>query len=413
MDRKKHRDRIKRIRERYFNRLLENDGMDDIEENILRDILRKEAEKSDMYDYDNRTPFDTGEYRLDAAFSDRQQLDKKETQYGRRDKPPINYISLPENFQPSEEFKQIFNKVENTNENLEITGKAGTGKSTLLHYIVQNTKKQIIVLAPTGIAAINIGGSTIHSFFRLPFGPLSFKDKDISFFSKTDRKRKLIEKLDTIIIDEISMVKADILDAIDYSLRINGGDKNKLFGGKQIIIIGDLFQLPPVVRNSEAERVLYEEVYATPFFFSARAFQQAAFNSFKLQKVYRQNDESFIALLDSIRIGNLGFDQLELLEKRYDPDFEPAKDEFIISLVTKNIVADGINTRKLREISEKEFKYSAEITGDFKQDRYPAPLHCSLKKGAQIIFVKNDYERRWVNGTLGKIHKLASDKIEV
>jgi len=328
-------------------------------------------------------------------------------------KQPINYISLPENFQPSEEFKYIFNKVENSSENFQITGKAGTGKSTLLHYMVQNTKKQIVVLAPTGIAAINIGGSTVHSFFRFPFGPLSFGDKDIPFFSKTDRKRRIIEKLDTIIIDEVSMIKADILDAIDHSLRINGGDKNKLFGGKQLILIGDLFQLSPVVKNSEAERILYEQVYRSPYFFSARAFQQAAFNSYKLSKVYRQNDEHFIALLDSIRIGNLGLDQIELLEKCYDPDFEPAKDEFIISLVTKNIVADGINTKKLREIDEKEFKYNAEIMGDFPQDRYPASLQLSLKKGAQIIFVKNDYERRWVNGTLGKIHNLQADKIEV
>lgn len=321
----------------------------------------------------------------------------------------INYISLPKNFQPSEEFKHIFNKIENSNDNLEITGKAGTGKSTLLHYIVQNSKKEIVVLAPTGIAAINIGGSTIHSFFRLPFGPLSFKDKAITYFSKTDRKRKIIKNLDTIIIDEISMVKADILDAIDHSLRINGGNKNKLFGGKQVILIGDLFQLPPVVRNSDWERILYEQVYETPYFFSSRAFQNAAFNSYKLIKVYRHNDEKFIALLDSVRTGELGYDQLELLNRNYDPDFQPAKDEFIISLVTKNIVADSINSTKLREISAKEFQFNAEIIGNFSQDKYPAPLRLSLKKEAQVIFVKNDYERRWVNGTLGKIHNLETD----
>jgi ATP-dependent exoDNAse (exonuclease V) alpha subunit len=310
-------------------------------------------------------------------------------------------------------FKRVLEAMEQTNECLFITGKAGTGKSTLLRHFVATTKKECIVLAPTGIAAINAGGSTIHSFFRLPFRPILPNDEEIHRFPKSSEKAKLLLKADTIIIDEVSMLRADIIDAIDQSLRLNGTRPDLPFGGKQVVFFGDLFQLEPVVQQNEVEQYLFNEYYDSHYFFSANVLRETYMHCIELKKVYRQNDPDFIKLLDAIRLKDAGEKELAILNSRVNKVFQPEANDMYITLSTRNQVVAGINEFELHKIQAKEFVYSGQREDDFNERNLPTDLHLVLKEGAQVLFIKNHAAGKWVNGTIARIHNLEADKIEV
>ena len=333
------------------------------------------------------------------------------------------YVTIPEDYLNDPFISELFNKIEHSNGNFFITGKAGTGKSTFLHFLSQNSRKNVVIAAYTGIAAINVGGTTLNSLFMLPFRPLLPRDEEITKFSKWNPRRAIIANMDMLVIDEVSMVRADILEAVDHSLRINGGDPFKPFGGKQVILIGDVFQLPPVVKtDNPTEWQIFEEVYKTPYFFSAPSFMMTKFEFMEFTKIHRQSDEDFKAVLNKIRIGNIDNDDLAPINKRVYPNYEPRDQDFVLTLVTTNKLAGDINDRKLNAINEPEFTYRAAITGEFSKDKFPTDETLKLKVGAQIIFIRNDTtsekgakdnKRRWVNGTIAKIHGLDKDEIEV
>ena len=311
---------------------------------------------------------------------------------------------LPLNLNLTSEFKDFFKLMEDTDLNMFITGKAGSGKSTLLEYFRQNTYKNHVILAPTGIAAIKARGQTIHSFFKFP--PRVIQESDVKIL----RDQKLIKKLDTLLIDESSMIRADMLDAINLSLKKNRKN-NKPFGGVQIILIGDLFQLPPVV-SSDAKDII-EQLYPDgPYFFNSKIFNEGSIKIYELTKIFRQREENFINLLNKIRISKISQSDLDLINERVI-DFESDFPEGIIILSPKNIKVDQINTDNLNKIKSNTFEYMAVIKGTFKDSIVDD--HLKLKVGAQIMLVKNDLNtpRRWVNGTLGIIHKLEKDKIFV
>lgn len=309
----------------------------------------------------------------------------------------------------NKEFQDALNLVKYTRQSLFLTGKAGTGKSTFLRYICESTKKKHVVLAPTGIAAINAGGSTLHSFFKLPFHPLLPDDPNLSlqkgrihdFFKYTKAHRKLLKELELIIIDEISMVRADIIDAVDRILRVYSHNLREPFGGKQILLVGDVFQLEPVVKNDERE--ILNRFYPTPYFFSAQVFSQIDLVSIELQKVYRQSDPVFVGVLDRIRNNTVGAADLQLLNRRYGVDIAQAEADMYITLATRRDQVDHINERKLNELPGDAVTFSGEIHGDFPESSLPTSQELVLKTGAQVIFIKNDFEKRWVNGTIGVV----------
>ena len=309
----------------------------------------------------------------------------------------------------NKEFQDALNLIQYTRQSVFLTGKAGTGKSTFLRYICEHTKKKHVVLAPTGIAAINAGGSTLHSFFKLPFYPLLPDNPDFSlqrgriheFFKYTKPHRKLLEELELIIIDEISMVRADIIDAVDRILRVYSRNLREPFGGKQILLVGDVFQLEPVVKGDERE--ILNRFYPTPYFFSARVFNQIDLVSIELQKVYRQTDATFVGVLDHIRNNTVGATDLQLLDTRYGTQIEESEADMYITLATRRDNVDHINDKKLAELPGEPVTFSGEITGDFPESSLPTSQELVLKPGAQIIFIKNDFDRRWVNGTIGII----------
>ena len=308
----------------------------------------------------------------------------------------------------NKEFQDSLNLIKYTRQSLFLTGKAGTGKSTFLRYICENVKKKHVVLAPTGIAAINAGGSTLHSFFKLPFHPLLPDDPNLSmqkgrihdFFKYTKPHRKLLEEIELVIIDEISMVRADIIDAVDRILRVYSRNLRDPFGGKQLLLVGDIFQLEPVVKGDERE--IINRFYPTPYFFSARVFTQIDLVSIELQKVYRQSDPQFIGVLDRIRNNTAAAPDLQLLNSRYG--VVPKNDaNMYITLATRRDTVDQINERKLSELPGDLATFWGLIDGDFPESSLPTSLELTLKPGAQIIFIKNDFEKRWVNGTIGTI----------
>lgn len=316
------------------------------------------------------------------------------------------------NFVPdsqNKEFQDALQLIQYTRQSVFLTGKAGTGKSTFLRHICNITKKKHVVLAPTGIAAINAGGSTLHSFFKLPFYPLLPEDPNLSlqrgriheFLKYTKTHRKLLEELELVIIDEISMVRADIIDAMDRILRVYSHNLREPFGGKQILLVGDVFQLEPVVKGNERE--ILNRFYPTPYFFSAKVFSQIDLVSIELQKVYRQTDKVFINVLDHIRNNTVNSSDLQLLNTRYGTQIEQSEADMYITLATRRDNVDYINDKKLAELPGEPITFFGEITGDFPESSLPTPQELTLKPGAQIIFIKNDFERRWVNGTIGVI----------
>ena len=307
----------------------------------------------------------------------------------------------------NKEFQDALNLIQYTRQSVFLTGKAGTGKSTFLRYICGHTKKKHVVLAPTGIAAINAGGSTLHSFFKLPFYPLLPDDPNFSlqrgriheFFKYTKPHRKLLEELELVIIDEISMVRADIIDAVDRILRVYSRNLREPFGGKQLLLVGDVFQLEPVVKGDERE--ILNRFYPTPYFFSARVFNQIDLVSIELQTVYRQTDKVFVSVLDHIRNNTVGAADLQLLNTRYGTQIEQSEADMYIPLAPRRDNVDYINDKKLAELPGDPVTFHGEIMGDFPESSLPTSQELVLKPGAQIIFIKNDFDRRWVNGTIG------------
>ncbi|MAT55095.1 MAG: AAA family ATPase [Saprospirales bacterium] len=310
------------------------------------------------------------------------------------------------NRQPLElnaDFKYALDLLEKTDRSLFLTGKAGTGKSTFLQLFRRTTKKKTVVLAPTGIAALNVQGQTIHSFFGFP--PRVILPKDI----KKSGYRKWFKKIEVMVIDEISMVRADLLDAIDRSLQIHR-DNLLPFGGVQVVFIGDLFQLPPVVSTDE-ERMMLEARYDSPYFFSAHVMQNVDMENLELRKVYRQDNRHFLRLLDAVRLNQVDWEDLEDLNSRYQPAFKPTKS--YITLSPYNRVVDRINQRELANLSTPEYIFSAKVEGSFDPRLYPADFEMHLKEGAQVMFIKNDPEGEFVNGTIGEVVHLDHQKIVV
>ncbi len=296
----------------------------------------------------------------------------------------------------NEEFKIAFDIAEHSNRNVFITGKAGTGKSTFLNYFRENTKKEIAVLAPTGVAAVNIKGQTIHSFFN--FKP------DITLQKVEEIRPKnltLYKKIYTIVVDEVSMVRADLLDCVDKFLRLHGKNKSKPFGGVQMIFIGDLYQLPPVVTSKEKD--ILKEFYKTPYFFDAHVFSDCKLDFIEFEKVYRQSDSSFVEILNAIRNGTITESAINQLNQRVIPDFIPPKDEFYIYLTTTNKMASEINNERLSKIKGREFIYHGYIKGEFSESELPTSERLQLKLNAQVMLLNNDPLGRWINGDVGKI----------
>ncbi len=305
------------------------------------------------------------------------------------------------------ELQNALQIIQYTHRSLFLTGKAGTGKSTFLRYISQTTKKKHVILAPTGIAAINVGGSTLHSFFKLPFHPLLPNDNRYSVrnLRKTlkynSEKIKLIKEVELIIIDEISMVRADIIDFIDKILRVYAQNMRVPFGGKQLLLVGDMYQLEPVLK--EDERSLLQPFYPSKFFFDAHVFREMQLVCIELQKVYRQSDPLFISILDHIRTSNATQADLSVLNQRVGSNTNEAGDALAITLSTHRDTVDYINQQHLQQLPGEPSVFYGIIEGEFPENNLPTPMKLEIKTGAQVLFVKNDREKRWVNGTLGTI----------
>lgn len=317
------------------------------------------------------------------------------------------------------EFQDIWKLISYTRQSVFITGKAGTGKSTFLRHIVENTKKRTVVLAPTGIAAVNAGGVTLHSFFHLPFKPLLPDDPELQIrnlrqrLKHTAEQQKLIRELELIVIDEVSMVRADIIDFIDKVLRLYSGRFREPFGGKQLLLVGDIFQLEPVVTSDM--RDIFRDLYPNLYFFSAKVFRDFALVPIELRKVYRQSDSLFIGMLDRMRLGAVSVEDIAMLNSRVDPEASsPEKQkEFTMTLAPKRDTVDAINTSRLGRLKRKLHTFHGEIRDKFPENSLPVPLVLELKVGAQVVFVRNDPEKRWVNGTIGKIHSISENSLEV
>ena len=315
------------------------------------------------------------------------------------------------------EFQNAWQLINYTRRSVFLTGKAGTGKSTFLRYIVENIRKKTVVLAPTGIAAVNVGGQTLHSFFKIPLKPILPTDPD--FAIRTLRKRmkyssshvKLLRQLDLIIIDEISMVRADIIDFIDKILRVYCHNMREPFGGKQLLLVGDIFQLEPVV-TGDARDVL-AHYYNAPYFFNALAFNELAIVPIELRKVYRQDDADFISLLDRVRAGQPAEADIRRLNAKLIPSeqVDRLSADMTMTIASRRDMVDHINERHLNELKTLEIVYKGIIKGDFPMNALPTDLELSLKVGAQIVFIKNSPDRRWVNGTLGIVDSLSDEKL--
>ena len=314
----------------------------------------------------------------------------------------------------NEQLELAWQFVERTGVNVFLTGKAGTGKTTFLRQLKERSPKRMIVVAPTGVAAINAGGVTIHSFFQFPLAPYvpgsSFNTKDERFrFSK--EKKRIIRTLDLLVIDEISMVRADLLDQIDAVLRLHK-DRNRPFGGVQLLMIGDLSQLAPVAR--ESDWTLLREYYTTPYFFGSKALQQTRHVTIELQHVYRQTDTTFVDILNEVRENRLTANGLAMLNSRYCKEEKVLNSEGVIRLTTHNLTANNYNEQRMDSLKGKRYTYEAEITGTFPESSYPAEKTLELKNGCQVMFLKNDTQgARYYNGKLGIITSLDDEHIKV
>ncbi len=318
-------------------------------------------------------------------------------------------------YELTDEFKEIIDILNNTNDNIFITGKAGTGKSTLLNYFIKNVKKNKIVLAPTGIAALNVSGQTIHSFFRFP--PSIINPSSI----KPDKRTNLFKSMQMLIIDEVSMVRADLMHGIDISLRRNRNRLNEPFGGVQMVFIGDLFQLPPVLAESAREYIF--DTYGGQYFFNAPVFNDFDYHFKELTKIFRQSSEhqEFITLLNKIRRNEVASEDMEFLNSRYNQSIGNTNSS--IFLTARRNVARNVNYSKLSNLKNDKFTYTGTLSGKYAklkeeaenllEDKLPAPYILELKKDAQVMLLRNDSEKRWFNGSIGKVEKLEKDSITV
>ncbi len=305
----------------------------------------------------------------------------------------------------NEQFKRAYAIMEDTSRNVFITGKAGTGKSTLLSYFRAHTKKKVVFLAPTGVAALNIRGETIHSFFG--FKP----DITLEKVKRVKRRARIFKELDAIVIDEVSMVRADLVDCIDRFLRLNGKYAERSFGGVQMIFIGDLYQLPPVVTGGERE--IFRSYYKSEYFFDALSFKDLKFEFIELEKVYRQKDNQFIGLLNEIRNNSVSEESLSILNSRVIPDYMPDYgSSYTIFLTTTNKMADDINMENLSGLNGRVYEFKAQVEGAFDRRTFPASLNLTLKNGAQVMMLNNDRAKRWVNGSIGKVDSIAYSEDE-
>jgi ATP-dependent DNA helicase PIF1 len=316
-------------------------------------------------------------------------------------------LTIPEDFVFDKDLEDTYRLMED-GASLFVTGRAGTGKSTLLSYFRKHSPKQIVVLAPTGLAALQVGGGTIHSFFGFPLRPILRNDPEIRAWKKFHPRLKVLQEMDTLIIDEVSMVRVDIMDAIDQMMRINL-KTNLPFGGKQVILFGDMYQLAPVVARDESLSLVE---YPDPWFFSAHAFKEQQFRRIELKKIYRQRDEDFIYLLNRVRNGAADKDDLAELNRRYRT--ESVDQDFTIHLTSTNGMADVENQRRLRALDTPEFAYQGAVAKDFPEYLFPASNLLRLKVGSQVMMIKNDLtEGRWVNGSIGKVERLSPAEIVV
>ena len=305
--------------------------------------------------------------------------------------------------------------VQYTGSHIFLTGKAGTGKTTFLHKLKKNTAKRMIITAPTGVAAINAGGVTLHSFFQLPFGPFipgseANEQGRQRLFRFSKEKKRIIKSLDLLVIDEISMVRADLLDSVDAVLRRHRRNEQP-FGGVQLLMIGDLHQLSPVAKQEDWQ--LLKQYYESVYFFSSRALDQAELVTIELMHIYRQSDARFIQLLNRVRDNRLDAASIGELNQRYIENFTPEKDQGYITLTTHNNSADTINKGRLSALRGKEYRFNAEVSGDFPEHTYPTPFTLVLKEGAQVMFLRNDnsFEKRYFNGKIGKIKTITGRQI--
>lgn len=327
----------------------------------------------------------------------------------------------------NEMFRLASELVNQSARNIFLTGKAGTGKTTFLKYIRENCPKQIAVVAPTGVAAINAGGVTMHSFFQLPFSPFipeaaGYRDQNetvtnrnslLSRLRMTTEKKKILQELELLVIDEISMVRCDMLDAVDTILRHIRHRHNEKFGGVQVLFIGDMFQLPPVIKHNEWN--LLKDFYNSPYFFDSLVIKEEQPLYVEFTKIYRQNEERFINVLNQVRNNELDDDGRSLLENRFSTEFKRAQDDGYIILTTHNEKARIKNETELDKLESKSFSYAAELEGDFPESSHPAEEHLQLKVGAQIMFIKNDTEKvkRYFNGKIASVKELTDEKIIV
>ena len=306
------------------------------------------------------------------------------------------------NIKLSEEQLNLAKLIEDSNDNFFVTGKAGTGKSVLLQYIKHTSEKKLVVAAPTGVAALNVGGETIHSLFKVP---PDFIAKNSLILSR--KIEGLLKRIDMVIIDEISMVRADLMDAIDSLLR-QAKKNDRAFGGVQVIMFGDVYQLPPIVTDRELFKY-FEENFGGYYFFNADVWKDTKLNVHELTNIFRQKDEKFRLILNAIRTGSVNQEILNELNKRT----LPTPDTGIVTLATTNNSVNEINKRHLVKLDGKAKIYEANITGDLSESSFPTDEYLNLKEGAQVIFIKNDKENRWVNGTIGVVEKLEDDDVIV
>lgn len=323
---------------------------------------------------------------------------------------------MSQSFQLTDEFEEVLDLLENTDQSIFLTGKAGTGKSTLLRHFLKTTKKKYAVLAPTGIAALNVGGQTIHSFFRFP--PAIIQPEKLE---ADPDKEKLYKSLQMLIIDEVSMVRADLMHGIDEKLRLMRDNWGEPFGGVQMVLIGDLFQLPPVVRKADFEQL--NNRYECEYFFAAPVFNDLDYEFKELTHIFRQGEgeNQLKDLLNKMRTARLSMSDLNVLNQRFKSQFVPKEQS--VFLTARRAVAKRINEQKLSAISTKEYEYTAQLSGKFEklkqQDadkldgKLSAPYKLKLKVGAQIMMLRNDTERRWVNGSIGRVEKLAGKQVYV
>ena len=319
----------------------------------------------------------------------------------------------------NEEFRIVQELLEQSNQTIFLTGKAGTGKSTFLKYITENSKKKHVILAPTGIAAVNVGGQTLHSFFKIPLKPLLPTDPDLSVSRLRGRLKyskqfiKLLRSLELIIIDEISMLRADVIDFIDKILRVYTGKMRLPFGGKQLLLVGDIFQLEPIVTGND--RDVLSHFYSAYYFFNAKVFKEISIVPIELTKVYRQEEKTFVDLLDNIRMGKPTKNDLLVLNSRYVSLEKGETDpkEFSMTIATRRDMVDSINDKFLTQLKTPSIIYNGVIENEFPLSALPTDLNLELKVGAQVVFVKNDYEKRWVNGTVAVVETCLPDSLTV